>query len=339
MRAARRTRGLLRRGERDPYGTRGRYGVRGGLLAGGLALALTATGCVTVHGETALVPAATRGEAATALKRFRSAYNEAARDLAPAKDAAVLAGPFGAITQDTLRSRKAQNPAGGAKASPLEVSDVRYLIPRQRGWPRWFVADTDTDRDVDDDPARDTRWLFLFTRSGPEADWRATYLAILAPGEIPKFRTDGDGYVVPATPGALSRAYTTYLRDGRGARFAPGQHTTGWREQRARNAERPGWTIQWADEPADTGAFRPYALRTADGGSLAFFASRHYERRTGAANVTVTPPLAAKPLLKGRVDRSYTLEYTSNETVKVPKAGKPVVFLNRLQGLTGAEGS
>ncbi|WP_431033075.1 hypothetical protein ACQYWQ_07170 [Streptomyces sp. P6-2-1] len=331
-------RGLLRRGERayGARGVRGRYGARGGLLA--LALALTTTGCVTVHGETALVPTATRGEAATALKRFRAAYNEAARDLDPAKDAAVLAGPFGAITQDTLRARKAQDPSSGRRASPLEVSDVRYLIPRQRGWPRWFVADTDTNRDVDEDPARDTRWLFLFTRSGPEADWRATYLAILSPREIPKFRTDGDGYVVPATPGALSRAYATFLKDGKGERFAPGQHTTGWREQRAKNAERPGWTIQWADEPADTGSFRPYALRTADGGSLAFFASRHYERRTGAANVSVVPPLAAKPLLKGRVDRSYTLEYTSNATVRVPASGGPAVFLNRLQGLTGAEG-
>jgi hypothetical protein len=313
--------------------------VRGGLVAAGLALALSATGCVTVHGETALVPTATRGEAATALKRFRAAYNEAARDLDPAKDAAVLAGPFGAITQKTLLSRKAENPSGGAAASPLDVSDVRYLIPRQRGWPRWFVADTDTNRDVDDDPARDTRWFFLFTRSGPAADWRATHLAILSPGEVPKFRTDGDGYVVPARPGPLSRAYTTYLQDGKGTRFAAGQHTTGWREQRAKNAERPGWTVQWADEPADTGTFRPYALRTADGGSLAFFASRHYERRTAAPGITVTPPPAAKPLVTGRVERSYTLEYTSNETVRIPASGAPAVFLNRLQGLTGAEGS
>ncbi|EDY43832.1 conserved hypothetical protein [Streptomyces sp. SPB074] len=329
----------MRRGERGAGEAGPRYGrrARGGLFA--LALALTATGCVTVHGETALVPTATRGEAATALKRFRAAYNEAAGALDPAKDAAFLAGPFGAITQDTLRSRRAQDPGAGRRATPLEVSDVRYLIPRQRGWPRWFVADTDTNRDVDDDKARDTRWLFLFTRSGPEAGWRATYLAILAPARIPEFRTDGDGYVVPATPGALSRAYTRYLQDGEGERFAPGSHTTGWREQRAKNAERPGWTVQWADEPASTGTFRPYALRTADGGSLAFFASRHYERRTGAANVAVVPPPAAKPLLKGRVDRSYTLEYTSNETVKVPERGGPVVFLNRLQGLTGAEGS
>lgn len=308
-----------------------------GACAASLALALAATGCVTVHGETALVPTATKSEAAQAVKEFTAAYNTAAHDLDPARDADVLAGPFGAITQDALRGRHAQDPDSGRGTVPLKLSDVRYLIPQQRGWPRWFVADTDTNRDVDKDPAKDTRWFFVFTRSGPGEGWRASYLSILTPDEIPAFRFDEDGHVRSAPPGRLSQQYTRYLQDGKGDRFAPGQHTTRWRAERARSTDRPGWSTQYADEAAATGAYRPRALRTKDGGALVFFASRHYERHTAAEGIPVTVPAAAKPLLKGEVKRSYTLEYTSNEAVLTPPSGQ-VTFLNRLQGLTGAEG-
>lgn len=332
-------RGLPRRvpGSR-PDGATGR--TRRRRLATGaalLTLVLTASGCVTVHGEDAFVPTATRAEAARALEEFTGAYNAAARALDPALDEDVLAGPFGAITQDGLRSRHAEHPGGAPKAVPLEVSDVRYLIPRRKGWPRWFVADTDTNRDRDGVAGQDTRWFFVFTRSGPDAAWRATYLSILTPDEVPALSVDGEGHPVPAPPGDLSARYAQYLQDGRGERFAPGQHTTRWRADRKKAANRPGWTTQYADEAAAGGAYRPWALRTKDGGKLVFFASRHYERRTAAPDVEITLPAGVKPLLKGAVKRSYTLEYTSNQAVVVPKSG-PAVFLNRLQGVTGAQG-
>ncbi|MYR13264.1 hypothetical protein GTY62_22165, partial [Streptomyces sp. SID724] len=45
---------------------------------------------------------------------------------------------------------------------------------KKAGWPRWFLADTDSNRD-EDGGKLDTRWLVVFVRSGPDALWKASY--------------------------------------------------------------------------------------------------------------------------------------------------------------------
>ncbi|MFF4247316.1 hypothetical protein ACFYY2_23020 [Streptomyces sp. NPDC001822] len=331
-----------------------------GRLAAGLAtatvLSVTASGCVTVHGELEVVPGATRSEAAKALEDFTVAYNKADKAYDPALDADRVTGSLGAINQAGLAARGKNNPGGNAAHKPLELTDASYVIPEKAGWPRWFVADTDSDRDQDGGKA-DTRWLLAFVRTGPDAKWKAAYLAVVASSEVPKFRRSAGGWAQPvpsaaadaalATPPAeLSTTYTGFLRTGAPDVFAPGATTSGWRDAR-KNTRRPGFSYQYVDQALDYGTFAPLGLTTEDGGALVFFSSKHFERQTAAEGLrpTVTPDVRA--LLTGEVKNTLTKERVSSQLVYVPKkgAGDPgdaagrVRVLNRLPGLIAAQGS
>ncbi|MCF3123172.1 hypothetical protein IPZ68_26215 [Streptomyces arenae] len=306
------------------------------------ALALTASGCVTVHGEREVVPSATKSEAQKALKEFLTAYNKADKAYDPALDAARITGPLGAINQGGLKSRRVQHPDGNPSHVPLELSDVTYAIPKKAGWPRWFVADTKANRRAD------LRWLWVFTKGGPDEQWRATYLNLVSPDKMPELKKDADGWAVPvdahtknlaAAPADLGKEYTSFLKSG-GDLFAPGGHTTGWKAFRERNSERAGLAVQYIDEPENGGSFAPLALRTADGDALVFFSTRHYERQTASKGLSPKVEPDAKALLKGEVKQSLTLDRVSNQVVVDPKGknGGKVAFLGRIQGLTGAKG-
>ncbi|WP_231626757.1 hypothetical protein [Streptomyces apocyni] len=312
-------------------------------VAAVLALAALASGCVTVHGERAIVPTATEEEAAQALEDFTTAYNKADKAYDPALSAGRVTGPLGAINQAGLRAKQKNNPDGNPGHSPLELTDAKFAIPQQAGWPRWFVADTKSNR------GERTRWFLIFTRGGPDQLWQASYLTILGTDRVPEFTTDDDGWAEPvapdstefaAAPESLSRRYTTYLKDG-GDGFAPGKNTTVWRAAREKNSSRPGMSTQWVDQPLSDEGFAPRGLRTKDGGAVVFFASRHYEKRTAAQGVRLSVPPDLKALMTGEAKRSVTTEYTSNQIVRVPAKTADtteVTVLNRIQGTTGAKG-
>ncbi|MDX3063083.1 hypothetical protein ABZV68_06630 [Streptomyces clavifer] len=328
-----------------------------GRLAAGLAtvtvLSVTASGCVTVHGELEVVPGATKSEAAQALKDFTAAYNKADEAYDPALDADRVTGSLGAINQAGLTARQKNNPGGNKAHRPLELTDASYTIPKKAGWPRWFVADTDSNRDQDGGKL-DTRWLLVFVRAGADAPWKAAYLAVVPPSQVPKFRKDADGWAQPVpggdadttlatAPAELSTAYTDYLKDGTPDVFAPGATTTGWRDTR-KNTRRAGFSFQYVDQPLDTGTFAPLGLTTEDGGALVFFSSKHFERQTAAEGLrpAVTPDVRA--LLTGEVRTTLTKERVSSQLVYVPKRGAGdeggrVRVLNRLPGLIAAKGS
>ncbi|MFI8904650.1 hypothetical protein ACIGV8_03765 [Streptomyces albidoflavus] len=317
------------------------------------ALALAASGCVTVHGELEVVPAATKGEAARALAEFTEAYNAGDKAYDPKLSAGRVTGALGQINQASLRAKGKNTSGGNPRHTPLELTDARFLIPAKAGWPRWFLADTDSNRDVDTDPRQDTRWFVAFVKSGPDAQWKAAYLSILTPDEIPEFSEDAKGNAVPVAadaggfavaPGRLSKEYADFLGKG-GELFADGQHTSAWRAQREENADRPGRTTQWVDQPLDKGDFAPLALRTEDGGAMALFTTRHFEKQTAARGVPLTVRPEVGALLKGEIKQAVTLERVSNQVVTVPGpdgsgsgSGGKVVFLNRIEGLTGAVG-
>ncbi|MFE3899267.1 hypothetical protein ACFXPY_02585 [Streptomyces sp. NPDC059153] len=310
---------------------------------------MTASGCVTVHGELEVVPAATRSEAAQALKAFTTAYNAADKAYDPALDADRVTGPLGAINQAGLKARQKNNPDGNANHTPLELTDARYLIPKKAGWPRWFLADTDSNRD-EDSGKLDTRWLVVFVKSGPDAGWKASYLSVVALSQLPGFAKDSDGLAEPVAadssepavaPEDLGTQYTEYLQKGTPDVFAPGTSTSGWRDAR-RTTRRAGFSYQYIDQPLDSGTFAPLGLKTDDGGALVFFSSKHFERQTAAKGLR--PPLNAdvEALLTGEVKSTLTKERVSSQLVFVPKKGAgdgKVVVLNRLPGLTAAKGS
>ncbi|WP_329199192.1 hypothetical protein [Streptomyces sp. NBC_01435] len=312
---------------------------------------MTASGCMTVHGELEVVPGATRSEAAKALSDFTTAYNAADKAYDPALDADRVTGALGAINQAGLKARQKNHPDGNPDHSPLELTDARYLIPKKAGWPRWFVADTDSNRDQDHGKL-DTRWLLVFVKSGPDAGWKVSYLSVVATAQLPAFAKDSDGGARPVAadsaelavaPKDLSAQYTQYLQKGTPDVFAPGTATSGWREER-RTTRRAGFSYQYIDQPLDSGAFGPLGLETEDGGALVFFSSKHFERQTAAKGLR--PPLNpdVEALLSGEVKSTLTKERVSGELVYVPKKGSSkgggkVTVLNRLPGLTAAKGS
>ncbi len=84
---------------------------RGVLTAASVtALAVTASGCVVVHGEREVLPAATRAEAAKALERFTTAYNKADKAYDPSLDAEYTTGALADIDSARLEAGQANHP-------------------------------------------------------------------------------------------------------------------------------------------------------------------------------------------------------------------------------------
>ncbi|MFI8092573.1 hypothetical protein ACIF9R_30330 [Streptomyces sp. NPDC086080] len=304
------------------------------------ALSLTASGCVVVHGEREVLPATTRAEAAEALAEFTAAYNEADKAYDSSLDADHTTGALADIDGARLKAGRANSPEGNPGYSPLELTDAKFTIPAKAGWPRWFLADAEGNK------GGDVRWLLVFTRGGLDEPWEVAYLTLVAPDEIPEFTTDRDGWAeaVPADstdvavpPGELSEEYTTFLTDG-GEVFADGPHTSAWRATRAKKSQQPGLARQYLDEPMRDGDYAPLALRTADGGALVFFATRHFEKQTAAEGASVPVPNGdVLALTTGEIRQSLTMEFVSNEVALDPADGE-VEVLGRIQGLTSAKG-
>ncbi|RZU25211.1 hypothetical protein [Streptomyces sp. BK239] len=307
-------------------------------------VALTASGCVVVHGEREVLPAATRAEAAEALQEFTTAYNKADAAYDGSLDAGHTTGALGAIDAARLKAGRVNNPGGNPRHTPLKLTDVTYTIVKKAGWPRWFVADAKANK------GGDARWVLVFTRDALSDPWEAAYLTLVAPGALPAFAKDKDGWAqaVPAdsrrlsrVPGELSKDYTAYLRAG-GTSFANGPYTSELRSARAKNSIRPGLVTQYIDEPLTDGDFAPLALRTADGGALVFFATHHYVKQTAAAGTSVPAPNQnVRALTTGEVSRALTMEFVANEAAVVrggSAGGSAVSLLSRLEGLTAAKG-
>ncbi|MCW1093681.1 hypothetical protein OJ963_06650 [Streptomyces sp. RS2] len=310
------------------------------ISASATALSLTASGCVVVHGEREVLPSATRAEAAKALEQFTTAYNAADKAYDASLDADHTTGALAAIDSARLKAGAANHPDGNPAHEPLELSDAKFTIPKKAGWPRWFVADTKANK------GGTARWLLVFTRDGLDETWEAAYLTLVAPGKVPEFKTDQDGWAeaVPANatdmsvpPADLSKDYTTYLQDG-GKTFADGVHTSSWRALREKRSTRPGLVTQYIDEPLANGDYAPLALRTEDGGALVFFTSRHFEKQTAARGASVpTPNKDVLALTDGEIKQSLTMEFVSNEVALDPADGQ-VSVLGRVQGLTSGKG-
>src|SRR5689334_2217912 len=113
-----------------------------GLGAAAIALTLPLAGCMTVHGERANIPSVTPAEAATVLTRLPTADNEATKAWDAQALGRIETGPLGAIDGAGARAKHANNPGGNPSFSPLAFSDSKFWIPRQVGWPKFFVADT-----------------------------------------------------------------------------------------------------------------------------------------------------------------------------------------------------
>lgn len=323
---------------------RNKLGRPAATAAAAVVLSLTASGCVTVHGELEVVPTTSKAQAARALDAFVTAYNKADKSFDRSADAGYVTGPLGAIDSAKLKAGHTLHPDGNPRHVPLKLTDANITIPKKAGWPRWFVADTDNNK------LAGYRWVMVFTRNAESEPWAVSYLTLFRDGKVPRFKKDADGWGEAVTGGAsglamrpkdLSRKYATYLKDG-GEGFAAGQHTDRWRESRKKST-RPGLAVQYIDEPLTSGDYAPVALRTADGGALVFFTTRRFEKQTASAGVDL-PGIdpSVKALMSGDAKQAATYGYVSNQAALDPaggSAGGAVDVLARLEGITSAEGS
>ncbi|MGY0023560.1 hypothetical protein ACVHNB_31900 [Streptomyces sp. YJ-C3] len=323
---------------------RNRLGRPAAAAAATVVLSLAASGCVTVHGELEVVPTTTKAQAARALDTFVTAYNKADKTYDRAADARYVTGALAAIDGAKLKAGRAVSPQGNPKHAPLKLTDTNFTVPKKAGWPRWFVTDSANSR------VANSRWVMVFTRDDVDEPWAVSYLTLFRGDTLPAFKKDADGWGeaiaaddkgLAMPPGEVSDKYTGYLKDG-GDGFAQGPYTSQWRESRKKST-RPGLATQFVDEPLTSGDYAPVALRTEDGGALVFFTTRRYEKQTaspGSDLPTISP--GVKALMSGDAKQSATYGYVSNQTALDPakgSAGDGVQVLNRVEGITTAEGS
>ncbi|MCZ7414000.1 hypothetical protein [Streptomyces sp. WMMC897] len=303
------------------------------------------TGCMTVHGETAVVPATTEAEAEKVLENFVDVRNTAHRSFDADLSTTVQHGPLGDSERAALTALKAVHPEGDEEFKPLELRDAEFHIPRQAGWPKYFLASAPGQ--VGDVRAH---WLVMFSRDGVEADWKASYLSVVEPDAAPEFAADEDGHARPlrkdatdplaVEPARLGKSYTEFLQKGEGEAFAPGRFTTERRKTRAESANRPAARNEWADTPADPERYPVMGLYTQDGGAVVFFAVHQHTKQTVAEGYTPAVDPLVKPLLKGEARQTLTKAYLYQQLVTVPEAQDAQVdFLDQRAGLISAEGS
>ena len=256
-------------------------------------LSLTASGCVVVHGELEVVPAATKAEAARALEGLHRP-----RTTRPTRRTTVPGrgpGHRRARRHRPARSSRpaaSNNPDGNPDHVPLELTDAKFTIPKKAGWPRWFVADTAANKG-----AATTAGCSSSPAAARTTLWQVAYLTSSPPADVPEFKKDKDGWAeagrartTPAlavAPAELSQEYATYLKSGRRDLRGRARTPAGGGPQRKKNASKPGLATQYIDEPLTYGDYAPLALRTTDGGALVFFTTRHYEKQTAAQGVGI----------------------------------------------------
>lgn len=313
-------------------------------LGAAVALTLPLAGCMTVHGERENIPSVRQAEAAAVLAKFTEVNNRVGRTYDAKAVTAVESGALGTTDEAGLRAKHTNHPRGNPAYRPLAFSDAHYLIPRQVGWPKFFVVDTATNR------SSANRWLLVFRRAAAGDPWKASYVASVPTADMPKFARDKGGHAVAlglsgtdllVQPGQLSAGYAAYLGGSAGSGvFADGPSTSRLRSDRNAHAKTANSVTQYADQPAAGGEFTPVALRTADGGALVFFASHHQSRATFRAGYRLAIDADTRALMTGTPRTSVTLGHLADEAATVPPAGggKKVVFLSRVVGLVTVRG-
>ncbi|MFG2289952.1 hypothetical protein ACGFOU_28250 [Streptomyces sp. NPDC048595] len=287
-----------------------------------------------------------KAEGAKALDRFADGFNKANRLLDPKLNPSFEAGPLLAIDQAGIKAAQALRPQGNPGFPALAFKDAHFTVPKQKGWPKYFLADALSNRK--DASGRNTRWFLVFGRNGIDEKWRAQYFAQFPGNKAPELKTDEDGYAeaVPAgaasgltvDPGKLSRRYADYLNTGKGGAFASGPNTDGWRKQRAKDSHQLGARILWEDTASEA---PPVALRTTDGGALVFFSTFYHQQKTVSEGSVITVPAGLQGLVEGPQKKTNRMAFTtvSAQAVTVPAkgSGEKVVFLNRREGKTAVK--
>ncbi|WP_432489462.1 hypothetical protein [Kineococcus sp. SYSU DK018] len=205
----------------------------------------------------------------------------------------------------TIAAAGATPPAAGADT--LEA--ISSVLPRQEGWPRWFLTVTE--------PGADSKPSLVVLRSpAPREPYRVWATPSLLPGaSLPTTGAPADGAAVvpadedtnlPMSPAAVAERYADVLLNGDGSEFAGQFATDAYRqgvltsaEEQARALEGAGGTFSQERVLLDDSVL---AVRTRDGGALVVAGYRSSVTAAGPAGGLPGQLQAAAAALAGRED-------------------------------------
>lgn len=309
-------------------GSRGRWGTVRPAAAATLAAlaALTAAGCGSggkggpFGGGDAPQPALTRQEAEAAVDRYERVTNQARRD----GDAEALAR---AEAGSLLRRSTAEIVKG---EEPTEVSyrDRRFYIPA--GGERWFlVSATSGDRE------------HLLTFAERDGRWKAvSELTVLPDDEVPDVELSNHG-LATAVPGAAAAQVADHVESVWEARgevpdgaLADSPALADLRSSAAREPE--DHLVDRAYQRITPEERTVYALRAADGGTLAVVPLGHEMTETSRQEGADLVPTADQAALGARRAPTITSTHLGEAAAHLPEDGGPARLVTYEYEMTDA---
>lgn len=164
------------------------------------------------------------------------------------------------------------------KSATISLVNPVFYVPRQDAHPKWFGVAA-----LERSGGKDRQVLGVFLKTDAKSAWRAAHWLTFQ-GRPPQLAYDAQGYVIPAPDRGLPAAHANYLAKGDESALIPDAYS-----RNARTEEHGDWTV----EP---GRFTPgpgpsYALRTKDGGSLAWYGLKQEQPLTGGTASTLPAEL------------------------------------------------
>lgn len=234
-------------------------------------------------------------QAEAVLAEYTAVNNRANAQRSGALLATVEIGSSYAIDAGLYRAQQAAGMAPYPAFSPVQAT---YYIPRgeSAARPRWFVVQVANAFRSSPATVASDEYL-LFTQAASGGPWRDAVEPYLLPGvSAPQVKVGADGMATAVSLGAASvavplgqlpadtAASLNGVGSGQPVIAAPG-NLADVSDQRRWQGQVPGGKVTDAHAPAAGADGQEFALRTADGGALAFY--------TDAAQVTVTAPIGA----------------------------------------------
>ncbi len=308
-----------------------------------LACSLALTACAVPHERDDLTPRKTAAGADTVtsvIDRYREVRSSAVALLDPKPLSTVETGAVLAIDSGSFAVSQGSSTTQEGDTSDVEVTDVE--VPRFSKYPLWFSA-------VVRDRELGINRVQVFERASSVDPWLLTASPeTLAGTELPAIRrADGaartveadDGVGMAMSPQDAADAYAAVLADPaaeQSSTIADDSFIKQMRTTAATNADLENVTFAQTWEAQDV----QYALRTSDGGALAFVTLLRKDTYTVADGLTVTWPEGSpqRAFLTQGISGSGTLSYLHQVLLYLPGGSGEPRALGQYGGVVGGEG-
>lgn len=312
-------------------------------IAAAVACSLALAACAVPHerDDLGLDKSAARTEEVTAVfDRYREVRDSAVSLLDAKPLSTVEAGAVLAIDSGSFEVSQRLATTQKADTSSVEVTDVQ--VPRFSKYPLWFFAVV-RDRDAG------VNRVQVFERASSVDPWLLTASPeTLAKTELPAIRrSSGSAVRVPAddgvgmsmSPQEAADAYAAVLADPKAEQASDILDDSFIKQMRATaasNGSLPDVQLAQAWEAQDV----QYALRTSDGGALAFVTLLRRDTYTVKKGLKVTWPEGSpqQAFLSGGISGSGTLSYLHQVLLYLPGGDEAPRALGQYGGVVSGEG-